>query len=79
MHLRKHDAPIRSVQSAPVAYAALEGPPLRVGKPTGIALLEPAEERERPQPWFGFQAGLDLGPDLGEGVRPGSPIAWRSL
>ena len=78
MYLGKHHRLVRAVQSTPVADAAFEGPSLRVGKLTRIALLEPGEKGECPQPRFGFQAGLDLGPDLGERVRPGSPRAWRS-
>jgi hypothetical protein len=78
MHLGKHDRLMGAVQTTPVADATLEGPPLRVGKPTRMALLEPGEKSERPQPGFGFQTSLDLGPDLAERVRPGSPTAWRS-
>ena len=48
MHLGKHDGLVGAMKSTPVAYAPLEGPSLRVGKPTGIALLEPGEQRERP-------------------------------
>ena len=78
MHLGKHDGLVGSVLSTPVAYAPLEGAPPGVGKPTGMALLNPGKERERPQPRLGFQAGLDFRPDVSERVRPGSPMARRS-
>jgi len=78
MHLREDHRLVGPVQAAPVAHPPLEGASLRVGKPAGIALLQPGEQRERPQPWFGFQPGLDLGPDVGERVRPRAPIAWRT-
>ena len=77
MHLRKDDLLVGTMQAAPIADSPLEGPPLRLGESAGIALLQPAEERERPQPRFGLQAGLDFRPDLDKRVRPRSPIAWR--
>jgi hypothetical protein len=77
VNLRKDDALAGAVEPAPIPYAPLEGASLRVGESTGIALLEPAEQGERPQPRFGFQAGLHVGPDVGERVGPSPPIARR--
>jgi len=79
VHLRKDDLLVGAVQAAPVAHPPLERPALRVGKPAGIALLQPGEQRERPQPRLAFQPGLDLRPDLDERVRPRSPIPRRCV
>jgi len=83
MDLREHHLPARAMLAAPVTYPTLERTPLRVGKPAGIALLQPSEKRECPQPRLGLQTRLDLRPHLHERVHarpPGSsrlPPRWH--
>lgn len=77
MHLRKDDLLVGAVQAAPVAHPPLERSPLRVGESAGIALLQPGEQGERPQPRLPFESCLNLRPDLDKRVRPRSPVVWR--
>lgn len=48
MNLREHHVLVRALQPTPVADPPLEGAPLRVGKPAGVAVLQPAKQGERP-------------------------------
>jgi len=49
VNLGEHDGPAGSMQPPPVPDPALEGPPLGIGKPARIALLQPAEQGKGPQ------------------------------
>jgi len=73
MHLGEEHFLGRAVQGPPALDVALQRPQLALGKPAGVLALEPVEQG------LGLQAGvqgqllLDLGPDLGEGVRACPP------
>lgn len=77
VYLRKDDRAVRAVQTSPIAHPPLERPPLRVGEPAGMRLLQPGEQGERPQPRLGFKSSLHLGPDVDKRVRPRPPIPGR--
>lgn len=77
VNLREHDWPPRSMGTAPVSNPPLERSPLRVGKLTGIPVLEPREQGEGLQAWLGFQANLNLWPHVGERILAGPPRPLR--
>jgi len=77
MDLREDHFPAGAMLAAPVANPTLERTLLRVGKTAGVAVLQPAEQRECPQPRLGLQPGLDLRPHLRERVLPRPPGSPR--
>ncbi|QDU95826.1 hypothetical protein Pla8534_36430 [Lignipirellula cremea] len=77
VHLRKDDAAIGSMLCSPLSHAPLKRSPLRIGEAARFALLQPGEERERPEPRFAFQSRLDFGPNLAERVPARPPLAGR--
>ncbi len=68
MLLGKEDCFGGAVQASPLGYSPLEGTPCRIGKLAGILLLQPIEERLGFQPWFVFELGLYLMPNVGKGI-----------
>jgi hypothetical protein len=77
MHLREDHFSLRALRAPPMPYAALERPPLRIGKRPRLLILQPSKERKRPQPRLRFQPSLNLWPDVGERVLSRPPITRR--
>jgi hypothetical protein len=68
MHLFKHHGPVGAEQTAPHGHSPLEGPPCRIGKPTGMPRFEPLEQGLGFELGFGFQPDFDFLPNLLEGI-----------
>lgn len=77
MHLVEVDFLGGAVHGPPIMDAALQAPQLAVGEAAGMLPLEPGEEGLGLQAGGGLQLLLDGGPDVGEGIGPGAPIACR--
>ena len=73
MHLAEEHFLGRSVLRPPLFDPPLQGPQLTIGETTRIATLQPGEQGLSLQSRVEGQLFLDLGPDVGERIEPGSP------
>src|SRR5438093_8396432 len=75
MNLREEDLLVGTVQSAPDANPALEGPQLPVLEAARVAPLQFLEDGQGFQAWGTLEQLLSLRPNLGERVLAGAPMA----
>jgi hypothetical protein len=79
MHLGEEHLPGRTLQSPPALDPPLQGAELLVGEAAGEPPLQLGEQGLGLQPGVQAEQFLELRPDVGEGVRPGQPIAFHAL
>jgi hypothetical protein len=74
MHLGEEDLPGGTVLGTPALEPSLQGPQLTVGEAAGEAALQVGKEGLRLQSGVDLEQRLQLGPDLGEGVKVSPPV-----
>jgi hypothetical protein len=79
MHLGEEHFLGGPVQGPPLLDAPLQRPHLPVGKAAGIAALQLGEQRLGLQAGVQLQQRLQLGPDLGERIHAGTPVAVHAF
>jgi len=78
MHLSEDGELARTVAGPPLPNATLECAFVGIEELTGMSLAEPGEERLGQEPRLGLELGLDLVPNVGEGVGACAVGAWNA-
>jgi hypothetical protein len=79
MHLGEEHLLGRTLQGAPPLDPSLQGAELTVGEAAGETPPQVGEQGLGLEPGVQAEQLLQLGPDVGEGVGPGQPIAFHAL
>ena len=78
MHLSEDGELARTVAGPPLPNAAFKGAFVGIEELAGASFSEPGEERLGQEPRLGLELGLDLVPNVGEGVGACAVSAWNA-